>query len=102
MKKSVPEIFKKLEKKFPEIFIAYEALGNACHEAGPLDDETRRLIKLSMAITLGSEGAVHSNVRRALGEGISPDKIIHVALLSIPTIGLPKAQAALSWIYDLI
>jgi len=102
MPEKIPEIYKKLEANFPEVFRSYENLGNACHEAGPLNGESRRLVKLAMAIASESEGAVHSNVRRALAEGISREKILHVAILALPTIGLPKTQAALSWIYDIM
>lgn len=102
MKNQIPELYKSLKDKNPDVFKAYEELGTACHEAGPLDDESRRLVKLAIAIAIGSEGAVHSNIRRALEKNISVDKLRHVALLSIPTIGLPKTQAAISWIEDYI
>jgi len=85
----------------PDIWDAYSDLGKACSEAGPLDDETRRLVKLALAIGAESEGAVHSHVRRGLDEGLTPDQLQHVAALSIPTLGFPQAMAARSWISDL-
>ena len=100
IKNDIPKLYKSLEERNPEIFRAYEELGNACHKAGPLGNESRRLVKIAIAIAIGSEGAVHSNVRRALQEKIEPNKIRHVALLAIPSIGLPKTQAAISWIED--
>lgn len=102
MKNELTEQFQNFQKQYPQIFSAYENLAAACHEKGPLNKETRRLIKLAMAVTIGSEGAVHSNVRRAMAEGLSADMIRHVAILAIPTIGFPKAQAALSWIEDIL
>ena len=44
----------------PAVWDAYSDLGRACSEAGPLDNETRRLVKLALAIGAESEGAVHS------------------------------------------
>lgn len=85
----------------PEVWNAYAELGGACADAGPLDQDTQRLVKLALSIASESEGATHSHVQRALDEGISPETLKHVAALSIPTIGFPKAMAALSWIEDI-
>ena len=88
-------------KANPEVWNAYSELGEACSDAGPLDRDTQRLVKLALAIASESEGATHSHVQRALDRDISPETLKHVAVLSIPTIGFPKAMAALSWIEDL-
>jgi alkylhydroperoxidase/carboxymuconolactone decarboxylase family protein YurZ len=101
MTNDLPAAAGKLAKKYPEIWEAYSNLGEACANSGPLDDEARRLIKLALAIGAGSEGAVHSHVRRALEAGISAEKINQVAMLSIPTLGFPQAVAAWTWIEDL-
>ncbi len=85
---------------FPEIWEAYSRLGHACAEGGPLDERDRRLIKLALAIGLGSEGATHSHSRQALEEGFSAEELRHVAMLAIPTIGFPRAVAALTWVED--
>ena len=58
-------------------------------------------MKLALAIGAGSEGAVHSHVRRALAEDASIDELEHVALLAIPTLGFPRAVAVLTWIEDI-
>ncbi len=101
MKKDLPAAAGKLAERYPEIWKAYSSLGEACANSGTLDDEARRLIKLALAIGAGSEGAVHSHVRRALEAGISAEKIKQVAMLSIPTLGFPRAVAALTWIEDI-
>ncbi|MFT4932131.1 MAG: alkylhydroperoxidase/carboxymuconolactone decarboxylase family protein YurZ [Natronomonas sp.] len=87
-------------EKHPEVWERYADLGEASSAAGPVDAETKRLVKLALAIGADSEGAVHSHVRRALDEGISREKLEHVAILSITTMGFPQAMAALSWIDD--
>jgi len=87
---------------YPEVWAEYADLGERCAEAGPLDGETKRLVKLALAAGEGSEGAVHSHVRRALEEGVEPDALRHVAVLAIPTLGFPQAMAILTWIDDLV
>src|SRR3972149_583642 len=79
-----------------------EPLGGHCHPAGPLDERTRRLVKLGIAIGARLEGAVHSHTKRAVEGGISEDEIIHVALLAITTIGFPSTIAAITWIKDVL
>lgn len=99
MTEKLPDGAQKLIDRHPDIWEAYAGLGAAVAEAGPLDARTRRLVKLALAVR--SEGAVHSHTRRGLAEGLSADDLRHVALLAIPTIGLPAAVAALTWIDDI-
>jgi alkylhydroperoxidase/carboxymuconolactone decarboxylase family protein YurZ len=87
-------------RSFPEVWDAYAALGKSAAEAGPLEADTRRLIKLALAMGAGSEGAVHSHTRQALAEGQSVESLQQVAVLAITTLGFPAAVAALSWITD--
>jgi alkylhydroperoxidase/carboxymuconolactone decarboxylase family protein YurZ len=89
-----------LAEQYPEVWAEYADLGEACAEAGPVEGESKRLAKLALAIGAGSEGAVHSHVRRGLDEGLDAETLEHVAVLAIPTIGFPKAMAARSWIRD--
>ena len=97
----LPATAGELAAEYPDVWDAYADLGEACAEAGPIDDETKRLVKLGTAVAVQSEGAVHSHVRRALEEDISPAALKQVAVLSIPTAGFPQAMAALSWIADI-
>ncbi|PMR77410.1 carboxymuconolactone decarboxylase family protein [Billgrantia endophytica] len=91
----------KVAKQYPEVWDAFASLGQACAEAGPLDARTRRLVKLALAVGAGSEGAVHSHMRRGIEEGIEPEALKQVAMLAIPTLGLPSGVAALTWIEDM-
>jgi alkylhydroperoxidase/carboxymuconolactone decarboxylase family protein YurZ len=97
----LPSGASKVARAHPEVWAAYAALGRAVAEAGPLDRRTARLVKLALAIGALSEGAVHSHVRRGLADGLSPEDLRHVALLAIPTLGLPQAAKGLSWIEDI-
>lgn len=99
--RELPAAAGKLAKDHPEVWKAYAALGKTAAEAGPLQGETLRLVKLALAVGASLEGAVHSHTRRALGEGVSKEALAHVALLAIPTLGLPHAVQALTWISDI-
>jgi alkylhydroperoxidase/carboxymuconolactone decarboxylase family protein YurZ len=90
----------KFARAFPDLWRAYEALGTAISESGPLDARTRRLVKLALAIGAGSEGAVHSHARQAREEGLGDEDLRQVANLAITTLGFPAAMAGLSWIND--
>ncbi|MFW6265535.1 MAG: carboxymuconolactone decarboxylase family protein [Halanaeroarchaeum sp.] len=97
----LPATPRDLADSHPAVWAAYSDLGEATADAGPIDGEEKRLVKLALAVAVESEGAVHSHVRRGLDEGISPEALRQVAILAIPTIGFPRAMAALSWIDDL-
>ncbi len=99
---SLPSRAGALAEAHPEIWKAYQELGKACSEAGPLDAKTCRLVKLALAAGARSEGAVHSHVRRGLEEGLNPEELRHIAYLAIPTLGFAASIAALSWIEDLL
>jgi alkylhydroperoxidase/carboxymuconolactone decarboxylase family protein YurZ len=92
----------RLAERHPEIWEKFSELGKACADAGPLDNRTRHLVKLALAAGAGLEGATHSHVRRARADGVSPEDIHHVALLAIPTLGLPTAVRTLTWMDDIL
>ncbi|MGQ3330542.1 carboxymuconolactone decarboxylase family protein [Halorubrum sp. FL23] len=98
----LPSTASDLAADHPDVWNEYADLGKACSEAGPIDGEEKRLVKLALAAGSESEGAVHSHVRRALEEGVEPEALRHVALLAVPTLGFPKAMAVLTWIDDLV
>jgi len=98
----LPAPFKEIVKEYPDVCEAFESLGTQCHNAGPLNQEKRKLVKLGIAIGTGSEGAVHSAVRNALQAGVSKEEIMHAGILAITTIGLPNAIAAITWIKDVL
>ena len=90
----------RIHKSHPEVWQRFTALADACHEAGPLEEKTRRLVKLALAIAAGTEGGTHSAVRHAQEAGISIAEMEHVVMLAITTLGFPAAGRALAWIYD--
>jgi len=98
----VPKRYKMFKEVYSDVAESYEAMGDAVHKAGPLNDKTRALIKLSISTGARFEGAVHSHTRKALSAGCSADEIRHAVMLSLPTIGLPSMMAALSWVDDIL
>ncbi len=99
---AIPKRYKMFKEKYSDVANAYEAMGDAVHNAGPLDDKTRALIKIAVSTGARLEGAVHSHTRKALKAGCSADEIRHVVMLSLPTVGLPSMMAALSWVDDIL
>jgi alkylhydroperoxidase/carboxymuconolactone decarboxylase family protein YurZ len=100
MQEPLPDWISAFEKKHPAVWDAFAKLGQACHETGPLDEKTRRLVKLGIAVAFRHEGAVHSATRNAVKSGITREEIEHVVILAITTIGWPAAYAAMTWIED--
>ena len=96
----LPRAFEKFCRENPAVATAYQALGEACAKAGPLDAKTRELVKLGMAIGGRLEGAVHSHARRALEAGATAEQVRHVVALAAPTLGLPTTVAAHTWVEE--
>lgn len=96
----LPRRAAQIAQEQPELWAAFQALGAVTGSAGPLDERTRRLVNLALAIGADSEGATHSHARRGLSEGISPEELDQVAYLAITTLGWPRAVRGLSWIRD--
>jgi AhpD family alkylhydroperoxidase len=98
----LPPVLQEFAAQYPDVWNAYDALGKASAQAGPLDEKTRHLVKLGIAIASERQGAVHSHARRALKAGASREELMHVGILAITTIGWPGAFAAITWIGDVL
>ena len=98
----LPEVYHNFERRFPAVKEAFDALGAAEHDAGPLGERERRLIKLGIAVGAQSEGAVRSHVRKLLGIGVSEAEVVHTIVLALTTIGFPATNAALGWAEELL
>ena len=99
---NMPKAYLHMKKRHPEFVAAWEALGKATRNAGPLDEKTVQLIQLGAATALRSEGAVHSHVRRARASGATPNEIHQALLVVASTIGFPNVVAAFSWAQDIL
>ena len=76
----LPQPFLEFARRHPAVTKAYEALGQAGAEAGPLDAKTRELVKLGMAI--GGRDPGRDPSRRRAGP---------------PTVGCPTT-VAVTWV----
>ena len=100
--RKIPERFQAFGKNNPQISVAYESLSAACRKAGPLSERECALVKIGVAAGSHMEGAVHSQVRKALDGGMDPDEIRQAIILSLPSIGFPSMMAALTWADDIL
>ena len=96
----LPEIFKAFTEEHSEIVNAYRRVGELCSQAGPIDEKTRHLIQLGIAVGTGSKGGVRSHARRALEAGASEKEIVQAVLLSMTMVGFPAMMAAYEWVQD--
>jgi AhpD family alkylhydroperoxidase len=93
----LPGPYERFQKEHGSVWRAYDALGAAASEEGPLERKTRELIRLGMAAGSRSESAVQSHVHRALEAGASVKEIEHALVLGVTTLGFPAMMAALTW-----
>jgi len=93
----LPKPYQAFRIDFPSVYAAYEALGTAVSNAGPLDTKTRELIKLGMCAANGSETGVESHTHRALDAGATEREVEHAVMLGINTLGFSTMMAALTW-----
>jgi len=98
----LPDVYVGFRERYPEVAQALDSLGAAADAAGGLDAATQRLVKLGIAIGALAEGAVRSNVRKALASGVSGEDIRQTAVLAISTVGFPTAIAAMAWIEEVL
>lgn len=98
----LPEIYRSFRQRFPEVVDRHDAVAESVDAAGPLDEQTVRLVKLGVALGGQAEGAVRSNVRKALEVGVSREAIEQVILLGLTTRGFPATIAAWQWARDVL
>ena len=97
-----PRNWQRLTDEYPEVVAAYDTLSNVCRHAGPLDEPTIALAKLAVSVGLGSQRTVHAHTKKALRAGVDPEALRQVALVALPTVGLPAALDSLRWIDESI
>jgi 4-carboxymuconolactone decarboxylase len=101
MSETPPRRFTEFVERYPDLGESWEGMRRA-EENGPLDERTRRLIKLAVAIGAQRSGSVSSGVRKGLDAGIALEELEHVVALGASTIGLPASVAAWGWMKDAV
>ncbi len=99
-KDELPAAFLQFINRFPKLGKAWDMMREAEAEAGPLDEKTRRLVKLAIAAANEAEGATHSAARKARRAGASLEEMEQVVALAASTVGLPKAVKIYRWIRE--
>ena len=97
-----PRSWTRFEDRHAAVAEAYDALRDACRTAGPLDERTIPLAKLAISVGAHIGRSVHIHTKKALEAGVDPEALRHVAILALPTIGLPGTLEALHWIDESI
>src|ERR687895_594300 len=71
----LPEVYQQFSDRFPAVKEAFDALGAAEHEAGPLGEKERRLIKLGIAVGAAVEAAESrfDGLRPRAVQGVAPE-----------------------------
>lgn len=99
----LPQVYVDFTERYPGISAANGTVARQVDEATSFFDEpTRRLLKLAVAIGAQADGAVRSNVRKALSSGASEEQVRGVALLALTTCGLPACVAGMGWIEEVL
>lgn len=100
--RKVPARFREFTTRYPQIAEAYERLAGECNRLGALDERSRALVKLGIAVGSNVHGSVRSQVRKALDEGMKPDEIRQAILLGLTAIGFPRMMEALGWAEEIL
>ena len=56
MSTKLPQPVEDFRTDYADVWKAFTELGDHCHKAGPLDEKTRRLVKVALSIGAGLEG----------------------------------------------
>jgi 4-carboxymuconolactone decarboxylase len=102
MDEYLPEVYLEFTQRYPEVEEAQGTLARAVDDATPFDERTTRLLKLALAIGAEADGAVRSNVRKSLVQGVTENELRAVTLLAITTCGFPTAIAGLRWVDEVL
>ena len=96
-----PEAYARFVDRYPRLGDAWN-LAREAGEEGPLDERTRRLVKLAVAVGALREGALHASVRKALAVGLTPGEIEQVVALAAGTLGFPATVAVSCWVGEVL
>ena len=98
----LPEVYVSFRQRFADVAMSQDALAASVDAAGPLDEKSKRLIKLGVAVGAQADGAVRSNMRKALEAGASLAEVEQVILLGMTTRGFPATVAAWQWMTEVV
>lgn len=92
----IHENLKYFIEKHGDIYEAYSSYGKAIDkDGGPLEEKTKRLLKVAISATIQNEYSLTTHIRKALKAGCTLEEIEHTILLVAPTVGFPAMMKAL-------
>ncbi len=94
MKDKIPKTYQRFSETHPDLLACYDALNQQAKKEGPLEPEELALVKLAISVGMSLDGPMASHTRKAVRAGVDPEKLEHVALLALPTLGLPRMMQA--------
>src|SRR5688500_9036593 len=102
MDEDLPEVYLEFTQRYPEVAEAQGTQARAVNDAVPVDERTTRRLKLARAIGAEADGAVKSNVRKSVAQGVTESELRAVSLQAITTCRFPTAIAGLRWVDELL
>ena len=99
MSKKPPKAYRDFVTTYPQLGESWDRARDQ-EAAGPLDEKSRRLVKLGIAIGALRQGAVSSAARKARSAGASEAEIQQIVALAASTLGFPSTVAVFTWIND--
>ena len=97
MSKKPPKAYREFVQTYPHLGAAWDKARDQEGD-GPMDEKSRRLVKLGIAVGAMRQGAVSSAARKARAAGVSDDEIRQVVALAASTLGFPSTVAVFTWI----
>ena len=85
-----PRSWQRFEAQYPDVAVSYDALSDACRNAGPLDARTLALAKLAISVGGSVNRTIHVHTKKALEAGVEPSALRQIAVIALPTVGLPR------------
>ena len=80
----LPPIVQETAAEYPQVWEAYNSLGQALGKAGPLDANTERLVKLAIAVGANLEVVIDDTLfTRAAVEGVQGDLIAAIVITGL-------------------
>jgi AhpD family alkylhydroperoxidase len=92
---AVKNAFGKLAKAHPKMITAYQALGSAAANGGPLDARTRELIAVAVAVTLRCDGCIGSHAEAARNAGATEEELAQALAVAV------QVNAGASYVYSM-
>jgi len=90
----LPKTLQDFKRTYPSVWKQYQALRDACDQAGPLPLKTRELINIGIEVAKKRHGGLIAHISRAKKAGAPSSEIYQAILLAAPLVGMPDVLDA--------